>query len=182
MELGHVYPRARLCGCDLSEAARSGGACFYKLDAENLQDFPGGERFGLVTCCEVLEHCARPENVVQNAYQWLDKGGVLFVSVPSGPMTGYDRAIGHRHHYAESEVQNLLQSQGFQSVTTLSWGFPFHSIYRSMVGIASSNLSGKDSNPGKFFWPFWFFSKIFNLLFYLNLFKKGRQIFAWGCR
>jgi 2-polyprenyl-3-methyl-5-hydroxy-6-metoxy-1,4-benzoquinol methylase len=186
-ELTSIYPHAQLCGCDLSEesgkltTARLPLAHFYKFNAEEPQSPEFEKTMDLITCCEVLEHCAAPGQVVKNAYRWLNKGGMFFLSVPSGPMTAYDKAIGHQHHYTVQEIKTMLESESFVDVNVQSWGAPFHTLYRELVRAASRKVMNKKSaDPNRFFFPYWIGSKVFNVLFYLNYFNYGYQIFGYG--
>ena len=186
-ELFHVYPNAQFYGCDIS--SESGkltkaallSAKFYCLNAEEIQEDVFSERMDLITCCEVLEHCSSPARVIKNAYLWLNNGGVFFLSVPAGSATAYDRSIGHQHHYTTQEMKQLLVAEGFCDVHAQYWGAPFHTIYRELVRIASNRIENKEKvNPNQYFLGYWLCCKVFNLLFYLNFFNSGHQIFGWG--
>lgn len=186
-ELGKFYPQTELLGCDLSiESGKLMESIvpyskFCSIDVEKDSDTPFGGQIDLITCSEVLEHCKNPNNVVRNAYAWLNKDGVFFITVPSGNMTAYDKAIGHLHHYTTSEIESILSSCGFINVRSIYWGAPFHTLYRKLVGIASKEMEKKNEEPNKHILPVWIVCKIFNLLFYFNFIQNsGCQIFAWG--
>ena len=143
MELSSVYPSAQFYGCDTSREAGKltmeilPSVRFCHFNAEEAQKGVFEKTVDLITCCEVLEHCSSPIGVLKNAYQWLNKGGLLFVSVPAGPMTAYDQSIGHRHHYTTQEIQGLLASQNFCDVHVEYWGAPFHTLYRELIRFVS---------------------------------------------
>jgi ubiquinone/menaquinone biosynthesis C-methylase UbiE len=185
--LFHIYPNAQFYGCDISKEsgrltmAVLPSARFYCLNAEEAQKDVFDKHMDLITCCEVLEHCSHPAQVLKNAYQWLNNEGLFFCSVPAGSMTAYDRLIGHQHHYTSQEIRELLCSEGFCDVHVQYWGYPFHTLYRELVRAASSRMENKEkADPNQYFLSYWLCCKIFNLLFYLNFLKSGCQIFGWG--
>lgn len=127
---------ASLAGVDLSEEAvrqsrRSHpGMRFETLDVET-GSLP--ERFDLVVCSEVLEHCADREGAVENLRRMT--AGHLLVTVPAGPVFPIDRAVGHREHFRAPELAALLDRHGFEPLRVRSWGFPFHSAYKLAINL-----------------------------------------------
>jgi SAM-dependent methyltransferase len=85
------------------------------------------------TCSEVLEHVDQPENLLTSARRWLAPGASLVVTVPGGPMSAFDRHIGHRRHYTTTELDSLLTSAGFDVLESAGAGFPFFNLYRRTV-------------------------------------------------
>jgi len=186
-ELKSFYLQSEFLGCDLS--VESGKLMesiiphskFYCIDAQKDSNESFNGQFDLITCSEVLEHCENPKNIVKNAYNWLHKDGVFFITLPSGEMTTYDKSIGHLQHYTTNEVKTMLSSCGFIKVQSVYWGAPFHTLYRKLVGIALKEMKKKNEEPNKHILPIWLVCKVFNFLFYFNLIKNsGCQIFAWG--
>ncbi len=127
-ELFHVYPNADFYGCDISSEAEKltmtalPSTRFYCLNVEKPQEDFFKKGMDLITCCEVLEHCSSPDQVIKNAYLWINEGGLFFFSVPAGPKTAYDSFIGHQHHYTIEEIKQLLISEGFCDVYAKYWG------------------------------------------------------------
>ncbi|MFC1708947.1 class I SAM-dependent methyltransferase [Candidatus Omnitrophota bacterium] len=188
-ELFSIYPNAQFYGCDTSgKAGKLATAAlpsmqFYCFNAEEIPKGTFDKTVDLITCCEVLEHCSSPIELVKNVYQWLNKDGLFFVSVPAGPMTAYDQTIGHRHHFTIQEIRGLLASHGFCDVHAEYWGAPFHTLYRELVRFVSGwNKSKEKIDPNPYLLPYYLCSKVFNLLFYLNFLKSGYQIFGWGIK
>ena len=186
-ELSNMYPEAKLLGCDLSSESDKlmksiiPDSDFFQIDIEESQSIPSNILVDLITCSEVLEHCSNPNNVVTNAFNWLNTGGVFFVTVPSGNMTAYDRSVGHVHHFTTEEIKSILHSKGFKNTNAVYWGAPFHTLYRKIVEIASNNMEKEKKELNDQIIPIWIFSRIFNVLFYMNWIKNsGCQIFAWG--
>src|SRR5258708_6464022 len=73
------------------------------LERDLLQDAAPPEALqGWATqaiCSEVLEHLDEPERLLGNALAWMAPGCRVVVTVPGGPMSSFDRHIGHRKHY-----------------------------------------------------------------------------------
>jgi SAM-dependent methyltransferase len=85
------------------------------------------------TCSEVLEHVDEPETLLASARRWLAPGALLVVTVPGGPISAFDRHIGHRRHYTTTELSSLLTSAGFDVLGSGGAGFPFFNLYRRTV-------------------------------------------------
>jgi hypothetical protein len=76
-------------------------------------------------CSEVLEHLDDPALFLRNSAALMSPGCTLIVTVPGGPMSAFDRHIGHRKHYLVSELRGLLERSGFSVKTAMAAGFPF---------------------------------------------------------
>jgi hypothetical protein len=68
-----------------------------------------------------------------SARRWLASGALLVVTVPGGPMSAFDRHIGHRRHYTTGELRALLETTGFAVQECGGAGFPFFNVYRRTV-------------------------------------------------
>ncbi len=84
-------------------------------------------------CSEVLEHVDDPGRVIANALPYMEPGCRLIVTVPGGPMSAFDRHIGHRRHFSPPELRNLLGEAGFEVEMAGGAGFPFFNLYRLVV-------------------------------------------------
>jgi len=84
-------------------------------------------------CAEVLEHLDEPERFLVHAKAWMASGCKLIVTVPGGPMSAFDRHIGHRKHYRPEELARLLERAGFRVEHAGGAGFPFFDLYRRVV-------------------------------------------------
>jgi SAM-dependent methyltransferase len=85
------------------------------------------------TCSEVLEHVDEPDTLLASARRWLAPGTLLVVTVPGGPMSAFDRHIGHRRHYTTADLRAVLRSAGFDVLESGGAGFPFFNVYRRTV-------------------------------------------------
>ena len=84
-------------------------------------------------CSEVLEHVDEPVRLLRNARAWLAPGCRLVVTVPGGPMSAFDRHIGHRRHFSPGELGRVLVEAGFETQLLAGAGFPFFNLYRGLV-------------------------------------------------
>src|SRR5207249_242260 len=106
-ELKHLYPSAELVGIDLSETGvaiakrKVPDAEFFVHDLTQPLALPERYRNWAThaVCSEVLEHIDDPVKALRNASECLAPGGRLVITVPGGPMSAFDRHIGHRGHF-----------------------------------------------------------------------------------
>jgi 2-polyprenyl-3-methyl-5-hydroxy-6-metoxy-1,4-benzoquinol methylase len=85
--------------------------------------------FDVVVCADILEHLARPEELLDRTRQWLRSGGTLFVSLPNvanltvrlsllaGRFPYTDRGILDRTHlrfYTRKSAKALIAGSGFR--------------------------------------------------------------------
>jgi SAM-dependent methyltransferase len=148
LDLRRRLPQAEILGLELSaagvEIARSKApdARFLQCNLIGLVNPPAENRCWATAavCSEVLEHVDDPAALLRNARAFLAPGCVLIVTVPGGPMSAFDRHIGHRTHYTPATLKTLLQEAGFQVEWTAGAGFPFFNLYRLVVIARGSRL------------------------------------------
>jgi predicted TPR repeat methyltransferase len=90
---------------------------------------PWNETFDAVVCGDVLEHLARPEELLARIREWLRRGGTLWVSVPNvanvtvraallaGRFPYAERGILDRTHlrfYTRRTARELVEGAGFR--------------------------------------------------------------------
>jgi SAM-dependent methyltransferase len=140
-ELRRRFPAAELRGIDYSRygvevaSAKVPGARFAERDLLRSGD-PEPDMAGWAThavCSEVLEHVDRPVTLLTNARAYLAPGCRLVVTVPGGPMSAFDRHIGHRRHYTPDRLRQTLTAAGFAVERASGAGFPFFDLYRAVV-------------------------------------------------
>ena len=146
--LARELPQAEFVGLELSatgvEIARRKvpSARFHIADLCHSQ----AEDFGLrewathAVCSEVLEHVDDPLIFLQAATNFLAPGGLLIVTVPGGPMSAFDRHIGHRQHFDRKKIRGLLEQSGFAVERVCLTGFPFFNLYRLTVILRGRKL------------------------------------------
>jgi 2-polyprenyl-3-methyl-5-hydroxy-6-metoxy-1,4-benzoquinol methylase len=99
-------------------------------------------------CSEVLEHLDDPLGFLKNIKKYLSFGGKLIVTVPGGPMSAFDLAIGHRRHFTKKSVGEILEGAGFTVEAIRLAGFPFFNLYRLVV-IARGEKLARDVSSGE---------------------------------
>ena len=174
-----LFPEAQLMGAELSEngvaiSRRKVPAATF-LVADILQP-PAelGEFAGWAThavCSEVLEHVDDPEEFLKRSQTYLAPNARLIVTVPGGPISAFDRHIGHRQHFDRMKIESVLQRAGYSVERTYLPGFPFFNLYRLLVIARGKQLprdvewkSGEASSGLARFTM-----KLFRLLFHANL-------------
>lgn len=107
------------------------------------------------TCCEVLEHLDDPIAFLKSSARYLSTGAEMVITVPSGPMSLFDKHIGHRQHFSKDSLSHVIQASGFEVSRVYRIGFPFFNLYRLTVIARGANLiedvrTGSNGSPGKF--------------------------------
>jgi SAM-dependent methyltransferase len=139
-EIKRRHPDAAVTGVDVSATgvavARRNvpGARFFEQDLMRPLAHP--DLAGWAThaiCSEVLEHLADPVTALRNVRDALAPGARLVVTVPSGPMSAFDKHIGHLRHFSPASLERTLREAGFDVVDVQGAGFPFFNLYRLTV-------------------------------------------------
>jgi SAM-dependent methyltransferase len=184
------WPQAALLGLETSQRgneiaqAKLPSASFELVDLSR-DVAPTPRLAGWAThavCSEVLEHVDEPAVFLRHARAYLAPGARLVVTVPGGPMSLFDRHIGHRKHYTPGVLRALLESAGFEVEWVGGAGFPFFNLYRLVVIARGKRLVQDVSRRGQAGVSLLarFVMSIFRLLFHFNLAKSpwGWQVIA----
>jgi len=155
-EIKGRYPDLELVGVDLSQTgvdiaqAKVPDGAFFQQDL--MQPMAVPERYhGWAThavCSEVLEHLDDPLTALKNVRTCLAPGGRLLVTVPAGPISAFDRHIGHRRHFTPDSLGELLRAAGLELETVHGAGFPFFNLYRLLVVARGRKLIGEAAGAG----------------------------------
>lgn len=155
-DLAEGHPELELVGTDVSEEgldiARSKvpSATFFQHDFAKRASLP--ERYQTwashAVCSEVLEHLDEPSIALERAHECLAPGGRLVVTVPAGPMSAFDRHIGHRQHFTRKQLGDLLARAGLEVLSLHGAGFPFFNLYRMTVILRGRRLV-RDAGGGE---------------------------------
>jgi len=145
-----AFSSAQVLGLELSASGvevsrrKVASAQFLQWDLLAERQPPGHLRNWAThaVCSEVLEHLDKPERLLANVRPWLAPGCRLIVTVPGGPMSEFDRHIGHRRHYRGDELRALLERSGFRVEAAHGAGYPFFNLYRRLVIARGSKLIG----------------------------------------
>jgi len=178
-KLEPLLPNARFVGAELSESGvaisrrKVPGATFLVADIFQppvaLNDFIDWATHAV--CSEVLEHVDDPVAFLKRARNYIAPGARLIVTVPGGPMSAFDRHIGHRQHFDRRKIRTMLELAGYSVERTYRAGFPFFNLYRLLVIARGRRLAqdvavkpgGMSSGRASFA------MKVFRVLFHANL-------------
>jgi SAM-dependent methyltransferase len=141
VDVARRWPTAEVAGIELSKrgveiaAGKLPRGRFMQFDLLSGRTPPAGFRAWAThaTCSEVLEHVDEPDALLASARRWLAPGALLVVTVPGGPMSAFDRHVGHRRHYTAPELTALLEAIGLSVLECGGAGFPFFNLYRRAV-------------------------------------------------
>jgi SAM-dependent methyltransferase len=155
-DLHRRYPDVELLGMDISHEgiarARALVPAARFIERNLLRVETGDEEFAgwatVAVCSEVLEHLDDPGQFLTNARRFLAPGCRLVVTVPAGPMSAFDRYIGHRRHYTAAGLEELLARAGFGEISVRRAGFPFFNLYRLLVIARSGRLTADAETHG----------------------------------
>jgi SAM-dependent methyltransferase len=173
--LRESFPDAEIGGIDVSAAGlelarqKVPSARFVVRDLLEEEEVPPDLQ-GWAThavCSEVLEHVDDPVRLLVNAIPYLGPGCRLVVTVPGGPISAFDRHIGHRRHFRPSEVRQVLEQAGFEVDKALGAGFPLYNLYRLAVILRGRRLIEDAKSGGGA--ASRLAMRVFQLLFRLNV-------------
>ncbi len=170
------FPNAEFLGAELSASGveisqrKVPDATF--LVADLFQPPAELERFrGWATdavCSEVLEHVDDPAAFLRAARPYLADDARLIVTVPGGPMSAFDKHIGHRQHFTKKSLTRVMEAGGFNVHRVLRAGFPFFNLYRGVVISRGDKLANEvEAGSGSFLADL--AMSVFSLLFQFNL-------------
>lgn len=91
-------------------------------------------------CSEVLEHVDDPIHFLKKTAKYLAPNAKLIITVPGGPMSLFDKHIGHRQHFTRESIDEVLYNADFQVDKVHMAGFPFFNLYRLLVILRGKKL------------------------------------------
>lgn len=112
-----------------------------------------GERFPLVTCCEVIEHLTDQPRAFGHLAEMVAPGGHLLVTCPTGKVFATERHFGHVRHPSAAELERWGKDAGLRTVQSYAWGFPGYLLLKYAVNIdpamAMAQFGSGGYNTGK---------------------------------
>ena len=188
-KLHPLFPKAELLGAELSSSGvelsrrKVPNATFIAADlfsppAEmaRFRDWASD-----AVCSEVLEHVDDPTALLRASRTYLADAARLIVTVPGGPMSAFDRHIGHRQHFTRHSISRVLSDAGFSVEHVYRSGFPFFNLYRGVVIARGEKLAQDvEGAGGASSFTASLAMAVFRLLFHFNLTDSpfGWQIVA----
>jgi len=155
-EIKRRHPDADIAGVDLSPVgveisrAKTPEVRFFVQDLMRPLAHPELRDWAThAICTEVLEHLEDPVTALRHARAALAPGCRLVINVPSGPMSAFDKHIGHLRHFTAASLTATLDEAGFDLVEIHGAGFPFFNLYRlAVIARGESLISDVASDTG----------------------------------
>lgn len=181
-KIANKFSGADLIGFELSASGieiskkKIPGASFYEVDMFNpppeIENF---HSWATVVCCsEVLEHTDDPNLFLAQILPFISTKGMIIVTVPGGPMSSFDKFIGHRQHFTDEKLRELFISSGYTKPVIFKSGFPFHNLYKIVVILRGNRLKDDVSGMSKYMTGM--VMSLFRVLFNFNF---GNTAFGW---
>ena len=167
------------CGVDIAKK-KVPDATFIVADVSKVTEpmAPYRKWATHATCSEVLEHLDDPIGFLKAARYWLADGAEIIVTVPGGPMSLFDKHIGHRQHFSPSSIHRTLDMAGYKVKYIYRSGFPFFNLYRLMV-IARGRKLIDDVRSGQGAGNAWLPLAAMAVFRWLFLFNLVDSAFGW---
>jgi SAM-dependent methyltransferase len=189
-KLDPLLPDAQLFGAELSEQGvaisrrKVPRATFIVADIfqppPSLSEYASWATHAV--CAEVLEHVDDPALFLEKARHYLAQDATLIVTVPGGPMSAFDRHIGHRQHFDRQKMRKILEQAGYAVERVYLSGFPFFNVYRLLVIARGQRLlrDAEAESSGASTALARCIMRMFHLLFHANLLDSpfGWQVVA----
>ncbi len=186
VKLRAVNPRAQLMGFEMSASGveisrrKLPEGKFFVADLfqppTELGTYAGWATEAI--CSEVLEHVDSPVDFLAACRTYLATGARLVVTVPGGPMSAFDRHIGHRQHFTRDSISRILDEAGFTVENAYLSGFPFFNLYRCVV-IARGGKLAADVEAGQGGFSAWLAGVVMGLFRGLFRFNLMNSPFGW---
>jgi len=142
------FPAAEIMGLELAQAGvelsrrKVPGARFVQRNLlEHVQPPEDQRKWAThAVCSEVIEHLDDPALLLRNARAYMKDDCRLILTAPGGPMSAFDKHIGHRKHWSAPEINTLLRGAGYAPEDVKGVGFPFFNLYRCVVILRGKKL------------------------------------------
>jgi SAM-dependent methyltransferase len=138
-----------------------------------------GKEFDNIVLSEVVEHIENPRPVLESLAKNLTPGGLIIITVPAGPVSKFDRFIGHYRHYSKESLRLEIESAGFEVSHIHQIGFPLINIVRIWCLMKGDKVTKALTKPNSFVHSFLgkFFLRVLSSTFQLDS-RFGWQLIA----
>ncbi len=126
--------------------AQGYGDLLFELEPRVLS----GKEFDNIVLSEVVEHIENPRPVLESLAKNLATGGLIIITVPAGPISKFDRFIGHYRHYSKESLRLEIESAGFEVGHIHQIGFPLINIVRIWCLIKGDKVTKALTKPNRF--------------------------------
>jgi len=143
-----LRPDLELSGIELSQSgvkatrALVPHAAVWSSDLleDDLRLPDGFDQVDAIVCTEVLEHVEDPVRFLLAVRSLVRPGSRIFITVPGGPRSAFDRHIGHLRHFSAASLRDTLTAAGLGRALIRRRGFPVFNIYKFVVMLRGKSL------------------------------------------
>jgi SAM-dependent methyltransferase len=151
--MARYFQSSRVIGYDFSEEGIAAARKVHKLknvsfDTADITQAKHKQKFDLITAFDVLEHIEDWQGLTKQLIKANNR--YMLISSPVGRMRPYEVHIGHVRNFKKNEIEDFMESQGYQTIKQLYAGFPFHSprlrdltnhFYKEYAGLPQAEMS-----------------------------------------
>jgi SAM-dependent methyltransferase len=138
-----------------------------------------GTKFDNIILSEILEHLEYPAILLNDLTKSLNIDGQLIITVPAGPISYFDRFIGHFRHYNRKSLASEIQNANLDLIKMKKIGFPIVNIVRVWCILRREKILQDVSTPSIFI-NNKTFKKILHVFYFFGKFNTflGWQLIA----
>ena len=143
-------------GVEMSiEGVAKGNSRAHSLGYEDLlfelkTDVLDGKVFNNIVLSEVVEHIENPTPVLKSLSSNLAPNGLMIITVPAGPISKFDKFIGHHRHYSKESLILEIESANFEVIEVNQIGFPLINIVRVWCLVKGDKVVKALTKPNSF--------------------------------
>lgn len=121
------------------------GDVLFGLDSKHLFE----DTYDNIIVSEVIEHIENPVPILKTLHKNLKNDGLLIISVPAGPISRFDRFIGHYRHYSKGTLRAEIEEAEFQVLKINQIGFPLINLVRIWCLIRGEKMIQELEKPNR---------------------------------
>ena len=144
--MAKYFKKAEVYGYDFSKEGIDAATKFHRIKnlhfaTEDITKSASRKKYDLITAFDVLEHIKDWESLTKKLINVNNR--YMLISSPVGRMRPYEVHIGHVRNFKRREIEDFMESQGYNTIKTMYAGFPFHSpILRNLTNMFYKNYAG----------------------------------------